>query len=434
MAQAPQSSSVVRIGLLGCGNVGAALVQLIERQADVIEARTGIRLQISRVAVRNISRDREVQLPEGVLTRDAHDVVNDPTVDVIVEVMGGIEPARELIAAAIAHGKPVITANKELLANVGHELWAQSDAAGVDLLFEAAVAGGIPLIRALRESLRGEPVTRVMGIVNGTTNFILTKMTDEGADYSAALSEAQRLGFAERDPTADVEGFDAGAKAAIIASIAFGARVVAGDVYHEGISGVTAADIAIARRLGYVVKLLAIAEKIDNTETIAVRVHPAMVPMNHPLASVRDSYNAVFVEGDAVGQLMFYGRGAGGFPTASAVLGDVIDAAVNLQKKTFGSIGSFKRVPVMPIDETSSQYLIGLDVEDKPGVLHAITGVFANHGVSIRAAEQEGIDDDARLVFITHRAREADVQACVSEFRKSPAVRRASGLIRVIGE
>jgi homoserine dehydrogenase len=434
MAQAPQSSSVVRIGLLGCGNVGAALVQLVERQADVIEARTGVRLQISRVAVRNISRDREVELPEGVLTRDAHSVVNDPTVDVIVEVMGGIEPARELIAEAISHGKPVITANKELLANVGHELWAQSDAAGVDLLFEAAVAGGIPLIRALRESLRGEPVTRVMGIVNGTTNFILTKMTDEGADYSAALSEAQRLGFAERDPTADVEGFDAGAKAAIIASIAFGARVVAGDVYHEGISGVTAADIAIARRLGYVVKLLAIAEKIDDTETIAVRVHPAMVPMNHPLASVRDSYNAVFVEGDAVGQLMFYGRGAGGFPTASAVLGDVIDAAVNLQKKTFGSIGSFKRVPVMPIDETSSQYLIGLDVEDKPGVLHAITGVFANHGVSIRAAEQEGMGDDARLVFITHRAREADVQACVSEFRKSPAVRRASGLIRVIGE
>lgn len=434
MAQAPQSSSVVRIGLLGCGNVGAALVQLVERQADVIEARTGVRLQISRVAVRNISRDREVQLPEGVLTRDAHAVVNDPTVDVIVEVMGGIEPARELIATAISHGKPVITANKELLANVGHELWAQSDAAGVDLLFEAAVAGGIPLIRALRESLRGEPVTRVMGIVNGTTNFILTKMTDEGADYSAALSEAQRLGFAERDPTADVEGFDAGAKAAIIASIAFGARVVAGDVYHEGISGVTAADIAIARRLGYVVKLLAIAEKIDDTDTIAVRVHPAMVPSEHPLASVRDSYNAVFVEGDAVGQLMFYGRGAGGFPTASAVLGDVIDAAVNLQKKTFGMLGSFKRVPVMPIDETSSQYLIGLDVEDKPGVLHAITGVFASHGVSIRAAEQEGMDDDARLVFITHRAREADVQACVSEFRKSSAVRRASGLIRVIGE
>jgi len=434
MAQAPHSDSVVRIGVLGCGNVGAAFVQLVERQADVIEARTGIRLQVARVAVRNVSRDREVQLPDGVLTRDAHAMVTDPTVDLIVEVIGGIEPARELISTAIANGKPVITANKELLANVGHDLWAQSDAAGVDLLFEAAVAGGIPLIRALRESLRGEPVRRVMGIVNGTTNFILTKMTDEGADYSAALSEAQRLGFAERDPTADVEGFDAAAKAAIIASIAFGSRVVAGDVYHEGISGVTAADIAIARRLGYVVKLLAIAEQDADSPTVAVRVHPAMVPVEHPLASVRDSYNAVFIEGDAVGQLMFYGRGAGGFPTASAVLGDVIDAAVNLRKGTFGPIGAFQRVPVRPIDETSSQYLIGLDVEDQPGVLHAITGVFANHGVSIRAAEQEGIGEGARLVFVTHRAREADVQACVSEFRKSSVVKRASGLIRVIGE
>jgi len=434
MAKAPHSDSVVRIGVLGCGNVGAAFVQLVERQADVIEARTGIRLQVARVAVRNVSRDREVQLPEGVLTRDALAMVTDPTVDLIVEVIGGIEPARELISTAIANGKPVITANKELLANVGHDLWAQSDAAGVDLLFEAAVAGGIPLIRALRESLRGEPVRRVMGIVNGTTNFILTKMTDEGADYSAALSEAQRLGFAERDPTADVEGFDAAAKAAIIASIAFGSRVVAGDVYHEGISGVTAADIAIARRLGYVVKLLAIAEQDADSPTVAVRVHPAMVPVEHPLASVRDSYNAVFVEGDAVGQLMFYGRGAGGFPTASAVLGDVIDAAVNLRKGTFGPIGAFQRVPVRPIDETSSQYLIGLDVEDQPGVLHAITGVFANHGVSIRAAEQEGIGEGARLVFVTHRAREADVQSCVSEFRKSSVVKRASGLIRVIGE
>jgi homoserine dehydrogenase len=434
MAQAPQPNSVVRIGVLGCGNVGAALVQLIERQAAVITERTGITLQVANVAVRNISRDREVRLADGVLTRDAFAVVNDPNIDVIVEVIGGIEPARELISTALANGKPVITANKELLANVGHDLWAQSDAAGVDLLFEAAVAGGIPLIRALRESLRGEPVTRVMGIVNGTTNFILTKMTEDGADYSAALSEAQRLGFAERDPTADVEGFDAGAKAAIIASIAFGARVVAGDVYHEGISGVTAADISIARRLGYVVKLLAIAEQVGDSPTVAVRVHPAMVPLSHPLASVRDSYNAVFVEGDAVGSLMFYGRGAGGFPTASAVLGDVIDAAVNLRKGTHGTIGAFKRVPVMPIDETSSQYLIGLDVEDKPGVLHAITGVFANHGVSIRAAEQEGIGVDARLVFITHLAREADVQACLSEFKKSPAVKRTSGLLRVIGE
>jgi len=432
MTQVPSASRTVRIGVLGCGNVGSAFVQLVESQADIVEARTGIRLQVVKVAVRNISKARDVNLAEGVLVRDAQAVVESPDVDLVVELIGGIEPARGLISGALRLGKPVVTGNKELLANVGHELWAQSDECGADLLFEAAVAGGIPLVRALRESLRGEPVSRVMGIVNGTTNFILTKMTEEGADYSAALSEAQRLGFAERDPTADVEGFDAGAKAAIIASIAFGAHVVAGDVYHEGISGITAADIAVARRLGYVVKLLGIAER--QGDSVAVRVHPAMVPLTHPLASVRDSYNAVFVEGDAVGSLMFYGRGAGGFPTASAVLGDVIDAAVNLVKGTHGTIGSFARVPVVPIDETSSQYLVGLDVEDKPGVLHAITGIFAAHGVSIRAAEQEGIGTDARLVFITHTARESDMQACLREFRGLGVVRRTSGLLRVIGE
>ncbi|MEY4391797.1 MAG: hypothetical protein RLZZ544_506 [Actinomycetota bacterium] len=432
MASNPPDSNVVRIGVLGCGNVGSAFVQLVERQSDIIEARTGVRLQVVKVAVRNVSKDRGLNFPDGVLVRDAHAVVDDASVDLVVELIGGIEPARELISTALGKGKPVVTGNKELLANVGHELWALSDSSGADLLFEAAVAGGIPLIRALRESLRGEPVTRVMGIVNGTTNFILTKMAEEGADYTVALSEAQRLGFAERDPTADVEGFDAGAKAAIIASIAFGTKVVAGDVYHEGISGITAADIAIAKRLGYVVKLLAIAER--QGDAVAVRVHPAMVPLTHPLASVRDSYNAVFVEGDAVGSLMFYGRGAGGFPTASAVLGDVIDAAVNLRKGTHGTIGVFGRAAVVPIDETSSQYLVGLDVQDKPGVLHAITGVFAKNGVSIRAAEQEGIDSDARLVFITHVAREADVQACLREFRDLDVVRRTSGLLRVIGE
>jgi homoserine dehydrogenase len=432
MTTVQSTPRTVRIGVLGCGNVGAPFVQLVERQADVIAARTGVRLEVVKVAVRNVSKDRDVKLGDGVLVRDARAVVEDPGVDLVVELIGGIEPARELILAAIGLGKPVVTGNKELLANVGHELWARSDDSGVDLLFEAAVAGGIPLVRALRESLRGEPVRRVIGIVNGTTNYILTKMTEEGADYTAALAEAQRLGYAERDPTADVEGFDAGAKAAIIASIAFGARVVAGDVYHEGISGITAADIAVARRLGYVVKLLAIAEQDERS--VSVRVHPAMVPVSHPLASVRESYNAVFVEGDAVGSLMFYGRGAGGFPTASAVLGDVIDAAVNLGKGTHGTIGSFARTQVSPIDETSSQYLVGLEVEDKPGVLHAITGVFAQHGVSIRAAEQEGTDSDARLVFITHSAREADVQACLREFRNLSVVRRTSGLLRVIGE
>ena len=432
MTTVENKGRVVRVGVLGCGNVGAALVKLIEQQSASIEARTGVRLQVVAVAVRNLSRERDVVLPEGLLTRDAHAVVADPNVDLVVEVIGGIEPARELISTALANGKPVVTANKELLANVGTELFASADSAGVDLLFEAAVAGGIPVIRALRESLRGEPVSRVMGIINGTTNFILTKMTEEGADYGAALAEAQRLGYAERDPTADVEGFDAGAKAAILASIAFGAKVVAGDVYHEGISRVSAADIAVAKRLGYVVKLLGIAERDANGE-IAVRVHPAMVPNNHPLASVRESFNAVFVEGGAVGSLMFYGRGAGGFPTASAVLGDVIDAAVNLSKGTHGTIGSFAKAHIQPIDETSAEYLLSLDVADKPGVLHAVTGAFARHGVSIRAAEQEGSGVGARLVFITHVAKESDVQATVRELRDLDAVQQVGTILRVIG-
>jgi homoserine dehydrogenase len=424
---------LIRIGLLGCGNVGGALVPLVAKQASAIEARTGLRLEITRVAVRNLSRDRGITLADGLLTRDAMSVVTDPDVDVVVEVIGGIEPARELIVAALTSGKPVVTGNKELLANVGTELFATADANGVDLLFEAAVAGGIPLIRPLRESLRGEPITKVMGILNGTTNFILTKMTEEGAEYGAALAEAQELGYAERDPTADVEGYDAGAKAAIIASIAFGAKVVAGDVYHEGISGITAGDIAVARRLGYVVKLLGIAERDPATGDIAVRVHPAMVPLHHPLASVRESYNAVFVEGEAVGSLMFYGRGAGGSPTASAVLGDLIDAAVNLSKGTHGTLGTFARPTIRAIDETSAEYLLSLDVADEPGVLHAVTGAFAEHGVSIRAAEQEGIGPDARLVFITHEALEADIQATVRRLRDLSVVRRVGGLIRVIG-
>ncbi len=423
----------VRIGVLGCGNVGAAFVGLIAAQAKEIDARTGVHLEVTRVAVRNLSRDRDVELAPGVLTRDAHGVVADPDVDVVVEVIGGIEPARELIATALAGGKPVVTANKELLANVGVELFSAADDNGVDLLFEAAVAGGIPLVRALRESLRGEPIRRVMGIVNGTTNFILTKMTEQGAAYGEALAEAQRLGFAERDPTADVEGFDSGAKAAIMASIAFGARVVAGDVYHEGISHITAGDIDVARRLGYVVKLLAIAELDEPSGEIAVRVHPAMVPVHHPLASVRESFNAVFIEGDAVGQLMFYGRGAGGLPTASAVLGDVIDAAVNLTKGTHGTLGTFAKARIRPIDETSAEYLLGLEVADQPGVLHAVTGVFADHDVSIRAAEQEGFGADARLVFITHEARESAVQATVRDLRELAVVRRVGGLLRVIG-
>lgn len=427
------AGNVVRIGVLGCGNVGAAFVTLVTRQADEIEQRTGLRLEVRRVAVRNLSRERDVELGDGTLTRDTHAIVVDPDIDLVVEVIGGIEPARELIATALKSGKPVVTANKELLANVGVELYGIADQHGVDLLFEASVGGGIPLIRPLRESLRGEPLHRMIGIINGTTNYILTKMTESGVQYSEALAEAQQLGYAERDPTADVEGFDAGAKAAILATMAFGSKVVAGDVYHEGISKVTAADIAVARRLGYVVKLLAIIERADANGDIGVRVHPAMVPVHHPLASVRESYNALFVEGGAVGSLMFYGRGAGGMPSASAVLGDVIDAALNLSKGTHATIGDFARSPIRPIDETSAEYLISLDVDDQPGVLHAVTGVFADHEVSIRAAEQEGLAEEARLVFITHEANEASVQATLRELRDLEHVRRVGGLLRVIG-
>ncbi len=428
-----------KIGVLGCGNVGAAFVRLVEAQRDTVERRTGISLTVARVAVRNMSAPRGVEVPEGILTRDAFAVVADPEIDIVVEAIGGIEPARELILAALANGKPVVTANKELLANVGAELYAAADAAGRDLLFEAAVAGGIPVMRALRESLHGEPIRRVLGIINGTTNYILTKMTDAvdaggDADYGAALKDAQSLGYAERDPTADVEGFDAGAKAAIIATVAFGAKVVAGDVYHEGISAITASEIAIARRLGYVVKLLGIVERDDESGEISVRVHPTMVPAQHPLATVRDSFNAVFVEGDFVDSLMFYGRGAGGAPTASAVFGDVVDAAVNLRAGTHGSLGELGKATIRPIDETSAEYLLGLDVADQPGVLHAVTGVFAEHGVSIRVAEQEGNGPDARLVFITHEAREKDVQSTVRDLRDLDVVLDVGGLLRVIGD
>jgi homoserine dehydrogenase len=421
----------VRVGLLGCGNVGAPLVELIRRRRDDIAARTGLRLDVTRVAVRSLARERPVELPDGVLTLDAAGLVVDPDIDVVVEVIGGIEPARELILAALKAGKSVVTGNKELLANVGAELFAAAEETGVDLLFEAAVAGGIPFIRPLRESLAGERIDRILGIVNGTTNYILTRMTEEGASYADALAEAQSLGYAERDPTADVEGYDAAAKAAIIASIAFGARVVAGDVFHEGIANITTADIDYAAKMGYVVKLLAIAEQ--HGADVAVRVHPAMVPEDHPLASVRDSFNALFVEGEAVGDLMFYGRGAGGSPTASAVLGDLIDAAVNRSRGSHATVGVLGKARLRPIDEVETAYYLNLDVIDRPGVLAAVAGIFGDHGVSIRSMEQEGLGDEARLVFITHVAREADVQATIRDLHHLEAVDRITSVLRVIG-
>ena len=426
------TDDVVKVGLLGCGHVGSALVRLIVEHGDMIESRSGVRLEVARVAVRNLSRERDVPLPASVFTNETEAVALDPDIDVVVELIGGIEPARELVVAALKAGKPVVTANKELLANFGRELFETAEGAGVDLLFEASVAGGIPLIRPLRESLAGDRIRRVIGIVNGTTNYILTRMAESGASFSDALAEAQGLGYAERDPTADVEGFDAAAKAAIIASIAFGARVVAGDVYREGISDLTLADIESARQLGYVVKLLAIAE--ENDLGIAVRVHPTMVPLHHPLASVRESFNALFIEADAVGELMFYGRGAGGGPTASAVLGDLIDATKNLVGGGRGAtIGALARKPIRPIDEVESQFYLQLEVADRPGVLAAIAEQFGAHAVSINSMQQIGIGQEARLIFVTHRAREADLRATVHALRDVEAVHRVGSVLRVLG-
>jgi homoserine dehydrogenase len=423
----------VRVGILGCGHVGGALVRLIHDHADVIEARAGVPLEVARVAVHDLTKDRDLPLPARCFTDDAAAVVDDPDVDIVVEVIGGIEPARKLIVEALMGGKPVVTANKELVATHGRELFETAEGAGVDILFEASVGGGIPLIRPLRESLAGDRIRRVMGIVNGTTNYILTGMTESGTSFADALAEAQRLGFAESDPTADVEGFDAAAKAAIIASIAFGARVVASDVYREGITEITGDDIASARDLGYVVKLLAIAEDYDSE--IAVRVHPAMVPEHHPLAAVRDAFNAVFIEGDAVGELMLYGRGAGGMPTASAVLGDLVDAAKNLVEGRKGAtIGTLALRPIRAIENVESQFYLQMEVADRPGVLHAITGEFGSREVSVRSMRQRGIGDDARLIFVTHKAREADLRGAAAAVAELEPVHRVGSVLRVIGE
>jgi homoserine dehydrogenase len=406
---------------------------LLQRHAEDIARRAGCRLDVLRVAVRDPHRDRGLRLPAHAFTDDPAKVVDAPDVDVVCELLGGMEPARELILRALANGKPVVTANKELLANAGRELFGAADAAGRDLAFEAAVAGGIPLIRPLQESLVGERVRRMLGIVNGTTNFILSQMSDRGWTFDEALSEAQRLGYAEADPTADVDGSDAAAKCAILASIAFNTRVVADDVYREGIARVTSADIADAKRMGYVVKLLAIAELEDGE--VSARVHPAMIPSAHPLASVRDAFNAVFVEGDTAGQLMFYGRGAGGDPTATAVVGDLVQVSRNLMTggRMIGCTWTGD-LRIRPMDATRGQYYLNLHVRDAPGVLAEIAERFGHNGVSIERVWQEGAGDEATLVFITHRAQEGAFQKTLAELHDLDVVRAVGSLLRVEGE
>jgi homoserine dehydrogenase len=432
MSDEPRDEAPVRVAVLGCGNVGGALVDmLITRGAEIAE-RTGVRFELAGVAVRDPSRPRPAGLDPGLVTGDAAELVGRAGVDVVVELIGGIEPARTLVESALRAARPVVTANKTLLAESGAELAELAAANGVDLLYEAAVAGAIPVIRPLRESLAGERVVRVMGIVNGTTNYILTRMAEEGMGYDDALAEAQRLGLAERDPTADVEGEDAAAKAAILAGLAFGSHVLGTDVYREGITGVRAVDVAFAGRLGYVVKLLAVAELVDGGPDVSVRVHPAMLPRTHPLASVRGAFNAVFVEGEACGDLMLFGSGAGGVPSASAVLGDLIDAARNLRAGAPAPAPRRRATTVRPMDELHSPFYLSLDVADRPGVLAVVAAVFGDHGVSIRAMEQVGLGREARLIFLTHEALEGDVQATIADLHRLPQVDRVGGVLRVV--
>ncbi|MET8543525.1 homoserine dehydrogenase [Kitasatospora sp. NPDC004799] len=424
----------LKVALLGCGVVGSEVARIMTTTADDLAARIGAPVELAGIAVRRAGRTRP-GVPEHLITTDAEALVTRGDIDVVIEVVGGIEPSKSLILSAFAQGASVVSANKALLAKDGTELHAAAAEAGVDLYYEAAVAGAIPLLRPLRESLAGDKVNRVLGIVNGTTNFILDKMDTTGAGYSEALEEATALGYAEADPTADVEGFDAAAKAAILAGIAFHTKVTAADVYREGITEVTAADIASAKEMGCVVKLLAICERAADGESVTARVHPAMIPLSHPLASVREAYNAVFVEAEAAGRLMFYGPGAGGSPTASAVLGDLVAVCRN---KLAGAPGPgdsvYTRLPAKPMDEVVTRYHVSLDVDDRAGVLAQVASVFAEHGVSIDTVRQQGRDGDASLVVVTHRATDAALSATVDKLRALDSVRDVASIMRVEGE
>ncbi|MFD0742133.1 homoserine dehydrogenase [Phytohabitans flavus] len=423
----------VRVALLGCGTVGSEVVRLLHEQAGDLTARIGAPVEIAGIAVRRLGRDRgDLPVDPALLTTDALGLVKRDDVDVVVEVVGGIEPARTWLVEALKAGKSVVTANKALLAEDGGTLHDAATEGGADLYYEASVAGAIPLLRPLRESLHGDTITRVTGIVNGTTNYILSSMDATGASFSDALEEATALGYAEADPTADVEGFDAAAKAAILASLAFHSRVSAADVHREGITEVTAADVASAKAMGCTIKLLCIAARIG--DSVSVRVHPAMIPRTHPLASVGDAFNAVFVEAAAAGQLMFYGRGAGGAPTASAVLGDIVAVSRNrLAGVRAASESRYADLPIRPMGEAVTRYHISLDVADRAGVLAAVAGVFAKHDVSIATVRQSGRGDEAILVIVTHAAPDAALTATVRELQQLDIVRSIASVLRVEG-
>ncbi|MCW2812512.1 MAG: hom [Friedmanniella sp.] len=436
---APAGTPPLRVALLGCGVVGSEVARLLLAQSADLDARIGRHLELVGIGVRRLRRDRP-GIDPALFTTDVEALVSRADVDLVIEVIGGIEPARSLILTALGHGASVVTANKALLAADGSTLFAAAEKASADLYYEAAVAGAIPIIRPLRESLVGDEITSVIGIVNGTTNFILDKMDAEGAGFAETLTQAQDLGYAEADPTADVEGFDAAAKAAILASLAFHTRVTGADVYREGITEVTSSDIASAREIGCVVKLLAICQLSSPDDaaaerTVSVRVHPAMIPRSHPLASVGGAYNAVFVESRSAGRLMFYGPGAGGSPTASAVLGDLVTVARN---RVRGAVGpgesSYAARPVTQIGSVLTRYHLSLEVADVAGVLASIAQVFAEHDVSIQTVRQNGRGAGAQLVIVTHRASDAALSATVESLRGLDAVREVTSVMRVEGE
>ncbi len=424
----------LRVALLGAGNVGLEVARLLTESADDLAARIGAPLEVVAVLVRDTGRTRP-GIDPALLTNDANAVVARKDLDIVIELLGGIEPARTLLMTAMANGASVVTANKALLATDGTTLFEAAERAGVDIYYEASVAGAIPLLRPIRESLAGDHITRVLGIVNGTTNFILTKMDESGADYGDVLREAQDLGYAEADPTADVEGHDAAAKAAILASLAFHTRVTLDDVSCEGISKVTSEDIKAAHAMGFVIKLLAIAERLPEDEGIVVRVHPAMVPREHPLASVRLAFNAVFVEAEAAGQVMFYGRGAGGAPTASSVLGDLVTVARNRVAGHHGPVhNAYADLTVRGIEAAHTRYAISLRVSDEPGVLATIANAFADEGVSLQVVRQDGSGEDAHLLVRTHKSTEAALAATITRLRTLAAVKEVVGVMRVEGE
>ena len=422
----------IRIALLGAGVVGGEVARLITENAEDFEARIGAPLELVGIAVQDVKKVRK-GVDQGLLTTDASSLLSKD-IDIVIEVMGGIEPAKSLILTAMKNGSSVVSANKALLSQAGEALFKAAHDNKVDLYYEAAVAGAIPLLRPLRESLVGDRVRKVIGIVNGTTNYILTKMDEEGIDYQQALKEAQDLGYAEADPASDVEGLDAAAKAAILASLAFHTHVTLDDVFVEGISSVTLDDIRAAADMGFVVKLLAVAELSDDEKGVIVRVHPAMVPRTHPLASVRLSFNAVFIEADAAEQMMFYGRGAGGLPTASAVLGDVVAVARNRVAGHHAGESKYAELKVLPISEAKTRYSINLKVKDEPGVLATVAQVFAKHDVSIQVVRQDGEGNDAYLLIRTHIAQDKDLSATIAELKTLSSVSNIVGVMRVEGE